>query len=353
MVVDRLLLQLISEFPLTVKTEHCINQDNLKTCERCKNICPTGAIEFENNRPKVNFDKCTVCGLCFSECPVNVFQIKFNWEKLYKEKETLTVGCFLTDQTADVKVPCLAMLNEEILASLILWGYKRVNLLTDKCKECPQKENYEFIKKYIERAKLLLHYHRVEGEITENTAEITNEEEGLDRREFLSALFGEEEKRKPPKVNEKINVPLWRQLFFETVKRYPPEDICYQAVEEPSLRFAKPVINPNTCQRNNMCSFWCPTRALTSDESGIYFTQILCTDCGLCEKICPTSAITLQKTFVPRRNVMAGKVVIGKGEKKICKGCGKEFVAAPGQEYCLYCRKDKEINQLIRKFLGI
>jgi uncharacterized OB-fold protein len=49
---------------------------------------------------------------------------------------------------------------------------------------------------------------------------------------------------------------------------------------------------------------------------------------------------------------MAGKVIIGKGEKKVCKACGREFVGTPGEEYCLYCRKEREVEKLIKDFLG-
>ncbi len=348
MAIDNLFVKFLTYFPLKVETDNCINQDNLKVCERCAEVCPHGAISFENNRPKVDFEKCTVCGLCFSECPVRVFEIELDLTEFYKPKSKLLLGCYLSDGKPDGKVPCLALLNEEVLASLVLYGIGEVVLDTKKCKNCPQRGNYEFIKRYIENANLLLHYHRAEGKVREIEEGETFED--LDEEEFLSQLFGEE--REKPRVSKRINVPLWRQLFFETVKNLPPENLCHQPVKEERLRFAKPVLDNSKCQRTNVCSFWCPTRALSSDERGVYFTQILCTDCGLCERICPNSAISLEKSFVPRRNVMAGKVIIGKGEKKVCKACGREFVGTPGEEYCLYCRKEREVEKLIKDFLG-
>jgi len=350
--LERFLLELVNQFPLKVNSQNCINQENLKVCERCLDSCPHGAISFENNRPSVDTSKCTVCGLCFSECPVNVFNISLELTELYKKQETLRLGCYLSETELDGKLPCLAMLNEEILASLVLYGSQRVILDTTQCrKNCPQKGNYRFIKEYIERANLLLHYHRAEGKIEEYQPEKDTEEEP-DSEAFLQELFGEEEEEKTLKVSKKINVPIWRQIFFETAKNLKSEELCYQPVKEDKLRFAKPVFDNNKCRRSNVCSFWCPTRALSSDERGVYFTQILCTDCGLCEKICPNSAINLEKSFIPRRNVMAGRVVVGKGQKKRCKNCGKEFIGSPGEELCLYCRKEREMEKLIRDFLG-
>jgi Fe-S-cluster-containing hydrogenase component 2 len=343
MSLNNLFLDFISHFPLKVKTENCINTDKEIFCERCKNSCPHRAIEFQNNRPVLNTEKCTVCGICFSECPVNVFEIEIDLTEFFTKRNNPLIGCYLSDLELDIKVPCLGLLNEEILAALAIKSGD-LYLDTSKCKVCPQKEAYEYIKRYIEGANLLLHYHKVPHKVYEVSEEPQREED------ILSELFGEETKKKPS-VSKKINVPLWRQLFFESVKTLNGEELCHQPVKEEKLRFARPVIDQNKCQRSNVCSFWCPTRALSSDERGIYFTQILCTDCGLCEKICPNSAITLEKSFIPRRNVMAGKTLIGKGEKKTCKRCGKEFIGSPEEEYCLYCRKDLEMENLIKDFL--
>jgi len=350
MALEKLFTEFLSYFPLKVEANNCVNQDNLKVCNRCEEVCPHGAIKLENNRPVVDFEKCTVCGLCLSECPVRVFDIEIDLTEFYKPKSRLLLGCYLSGRKPDVKVPCLAIFNEEILASFILNGSQEVILDTEKCKSCPQKENYEHIKRYVEGANLLLHYHRVDGQVREISEGEPLDGE-LDEREFLSSLFGEDEKREKPKVSKKINVPLWRQLFFETVKRLPPENLCYQPVEEERLRFARVVIDDNRCKRSNVCSFWCPTKALSADEKAVYFTQILCTDCGLCEKICPNSAVKLEKRFIPRHNVMAGKVVVGKGEKKVCKKCGREFIGPPEEELCLYCRKDAEMEKLMKEFL--
>ncbi|RTZ60948.1 MAG: hypothetical protein DSZ31_01110 [Gammaproteobacteria bacterium] len=341
-----LFLEFLSLFPLKVKGENCINSEGKVFCSRCKEVCPHLAIEFENNTPKVDTQRCTVCGLCFSECPVNVFEIEIDLTEFYKDKTPLKVGCFLSDWELDIKVPCLGMLNEELLTSLALHSGE-VYLDTSKCSICPQGGIYKYIKEYIERANLLLHYHRAEGKVKESSQPPESGEE----EEFLKELFGEEEKVRKPTLSKRINVPLWRQLFFEKVKLLRAENLCYQPVKEERLRFAKPIFDPNRCQSSKVCSFWCPTRALSSDERGTYFTQILCTDCGLCQKVCPNSALTLEKSFVPRNNVMAGKIPITRSEKKICKNCGREFIATQGQEYCLYCQKDRQMEKLIKDFL--
>ncbi len=349
MSLPKLFLDLISSFPLKVESQNCVNQDNIKVCERCVEVCPHGAIELVDNRPRVDFERCSVCGLCFAECPVRVFEVEFDLTELYTEKRNLLLGCHLSDLKGelDFKLPCLALLNGEILASLALHHGGKIVLDTSKCKDCPQRELLNSILSHLEEAKLLLHYHRGEGEVLQ-LSEVENVED-LKAENEVSELF-EEEKPKP-NLSRKINVPLWRQLFFERVKLLDPSEVCYRPTEEKKLRFATVSIDGQLCKRNDVCSFWCPTKALSADQSAVYFTQILCTDCGLCEEICPGSAITLEKRFVPRYNVMGAKRVVGKGERKTCKGCGKEFVGPPEEEYCLYCRKEREMENLIKLFL--
>ena len=339
----KLLLDFFSQFPLKVKGENCINSEGKIFCSRCAEVCPHSAISFKENRPQVDTQKCTVCGLCFSECPVNVFEIEVDLTEFYKDKTPLRVGCFLSENQPDVKVPCLGMLNEELLASLALHAGE-VYLDTSACHLCPQGEIYNRIKEYIERANLLLHYHRARSEVKEGYPP-----EGDD--DFLKELLGEEKDLKKPTVSKKINVPLWRQLFFEKVKLLKAEELCHQPVKEERLRFARPLVNPQRCQSSGVCSFWCPTHALSSDGGVLYFTQILCTDCGLCQEVCPNGAITLEKGFIPRNNVMAGKFPIVKGSKRVCKNCGREFTATSDQELCLYCRKERQVENLIRNFL--
>ncbi|NPB05581.1 MAG: 4Fe-4S dicluster domain-containing protein [Aquificae bacterium] len=349
MAISKLFLDLLSSFPLKVEDKNCVNQPNLKACDRCAAVCPHGAITLEGNRPKVDFEKCTLCGLCFAECPVRVFEVEYDLTGLFTEGKHLSVGCFLSDDRVAVKVPCLALLNGELLAALAIHHGGKVVLDASACGRCPQGEKLlPFIRSHAEEASLLLHYHRAEGEVVLSEGEVDLSE--LEAENEVSLLLGEEKPK--PSVSERLNLPLWRQLFFERVKLIEPSRLCEREVEEPRLRFATPKVDRGRCQGSGVCAFWCPTRALSADAEGVlYFTQVLCTDCGLCEKVCPNSALRLEKKFVPRYNSMGARRAVARGRAAVCPSCGRRFTAPEGEELCLYCRKERKVEDLIKRFL--
>ena len=41
-----------------------------KKCGKCDNVCPTGALQKDNNGMiKIDYDKCTLCMKCVEVCP--------------------------------------------------------------------------------------------------------------------------------------------------------------------------------------------------------------------------------------------------------------------------------------------
>lgn len=63
-------------------------------CKTCINVCPTGAITFEGNRPVINRTICTACGACAEACPTGALRIigrRMSVEELIKEIEKDTI----------------------------------------------------------------------------------------------------------------------------------------------------------------------------------------------------------------------------------------------------------------------
>jgi len=51
-----------------------VNKEKCTGCKICVDVCPSGAIEIQNEKAYIN-EKCTLCKLCVSECPVNAIEV--------------------------------------------------------------------------------------------------------------------------------------------------------------------------------------------------------------------------------------------------------------------------------------
>ncbi len=61
------------DFQYELKEEKCIG------CEKCTEVCPTLAIDFDTKKKKafiLDIDQCLVCRQCLEVCPVEAISIK-------------------------------------------------------------------------------------------------------------------------------------------------------------------------------------------------------------------------------------------------------------------------------------
>ena len=49
-------------------TERCVN------CGTCENVCPNFAIDFVDDRYKINMELCLGCGVCAGNCPMGAIE---------------------------------------------------------------------------------------------------------------------------------------------------------------------------------------------------------------------------------------------------------------------------------------
>ena len=56
-----------------------IDQDKCIGCEKCAEVCPTPAIDFDGEKKKafvLDFDQCLVCHQCLEVCPVDAIRME-------------------------------------------------------------------------------------------------------------------------------------------------------------------------------------------------------------------------------------------------------------------------------------
>jgi len=54
---------------------YCL-KERCVSCGHCKDICPAGAIEYVNKKPRFDYDKCIRCYCCHEICPQKAIQLK-------------------------------------------------------------------------------------------------------------------------------------------------------------------------------------------------------------------------------------------------------------------------------------
>ncbi len=79
------------------KSIYKIEKENCTGCKMCADICPFGAISFEEDHegfwyPKVDEEKCTDCGACAARCP------SMNREQIKQQREPLVYAAWSKDE---------------------------------------------------------------------------------------------------------------------------------------------------------------------------------------------------------------------------------------------------------------
>jgi len=102
-----------------------------------------------------------------------------------------------------------------------------------------------------------------------------------------------------------------------------------------------------SCTACLSCGERCPTGALKPEQTKEYrslsFDPALCTDCQLCESICPEQAFIVQPV-ASIEQVVAGRSILNKVKQIACAQCGSLFVAKTNESICPVCQNEQELD---------
>ncbi|MDW7771952.1 MAG: 4Fe-4S binding protein [Desulfobulbaceae bacterium] len=288
---------------------------NTNACEKCLNVCRSGAISLNGRNIVFSEDRCRGCMACVSECPNDAFDCGFNFSELlqalqYKgSSDPVVMSCDATHLPENlISIPCIGVLSGPVLAALHCAAKEEFYLDVRRCVDCSKGHVLD-----------LLH-DRIQGIISRRgtTSDLKiryKTEENYQhfsfrqkRRGFLrmslksmkrlgkeaSLTLVQGENRDTDRNGEGKEPPAINRLLQQALDVMPENAV---QDKELLLSYHYRVTADENCDLCPLCTGMCPTGALKRGTAGnrkkLVFTSAGCSGCGLCVNFCRKKALTL------------------------------------------------------------
>ena len=373
--------------PLKVNPYQCLPLRYPKSsCRLCVENCPTTAIEIKEDSISVIDDKCTGCGICYNLCPTGVFEMTnftadafVEYPQGFKEK-MIYVECFKVPHKyslpQSLRLPCLAYITPSLLLKLISKGAGEI-MIRDAgiCEACESKCGDKGAKDTISKTQELLKDIGLKQKVSViiegisinnldyegNRLKDYKDDPELSRREIFS-MFKKETKRgigglinkeKPLNIKGKKRLKKVLAKEREEILNALKEVIADKTGDEAQHLYGNnPMFSSvniaDGCNMCQLCCFFCPTDALTVEDTekgqGILFKTATCIGCKLCIEVCPKDVLILkEKEFLFYDIINQSNTTLVWFDKNVCEYCGRVFTKTTYDNLCDICLKEKEI----------
>ena len=336
---------------MAVMRERCARQRHrLSACRRCLDVCPTGAIAWEDGL-QIDWDRCQRCGACATVCPTGALEPRLpsndeiwvqagraagerGWVGFACSRATLPEGA----GQELIHTNCLARLDESLLMGVIAYGARSVWLVAGACETCPLGSARAAVERVVHRAGALLAALGRPACIELGTclppdlATGAGGQEaadqgvgGVSRRGLFKTLARETARASasarawreaatpaPSPAGEDglpTALPDKRLMLMAALERLGrPAEPCFEAGEDGLWAGLEFTADCTACQ---MCTFFCPTGALIKaaheDRAGVVYQVSRCVNCNLCRDLCYRQAVVL-RGHVDLGQVMSGGI---------------------------------------------
>lgn len=288
------------------------SRSELKGCQRCVDVCVTGAITSFGEGISVDPFLCQGCGSCATLCPSGAMTYAYprpgdainRTRDALKAQSTNTVVLHTEAQQTSLDAMSLpasvtTLVVEEVSAfgadfwlTLLAGPAERLILLLDAAPEDP---NRQAVQSQIQWVEPLMAALGVEGmpistvrtdQLADHLAQVADVGPGV-----LSAIAPHDFATHNDK---RQTIRLALDALF---KELQPDSIT---VDLPShAPFGRIEVDTRACTLCMACVSTCPAKALLDgqDTPALRFVEANCLQCGLCEKACPETAISLRPQY--------------------------------------------------------
>jgi ferredoxin len=359
---------------LIVEEELCVNlRGRVARCAACKETCPSGALSPTPDGVNLDETLCTGCNRCLPSCPAGALRstgfVPSRFLRVLMESQQRDLHCRVSaDGGGGIVIPCHGVLDARLLAAAQAEGVTELHLHgLNQCENCRFGDARSHmasvvseLSAWLEEGALVLDLSPETEKTKRNDRRHYQDQPHFSRRTFLR--FGGAQT-----VTQVVDwmVPGMTQdeedgeaLPFYQAADYPQRAAPYQ--QELALRMDKiPWRAGQTlpfklrrvaehCTACLSCGERCPTGALQATETAqareLSFDPVVCTNCGLCEMICPVDALMVEALNDPV--ALRGRTILLFRQQRLCLQCRSPFLpAAPEMEVCPLCSNEQELDE--------
>jgi Fe-S-cluster-containing dehydrogenase component len=348
----------------TLRAARCVRSRGGDPCRACELACPHEAVWLDPRGAwRLDAGRCDGCGACATACPsqaVDAPGIDADaLARAWRQAERVTLGCARNDAPATVRLPCLAGLHPERLATLLIrHPTTAVVLDLSACAGCPAGALLPTIEAHARQARDVAQATGVVCDVRVARSAATERERVLDRRAFLrvarerttafvTSTFAERDAARPS-----ATLP-HRGAFLAATREQ-----CSRTGAEPPLL---PVIGAPfvawevaaSCDgcagaARPRCVQACPNeawRVANARTNGTLTHDVAaCSGCGACGRACPRNALASRPATI---TADGGRQVKRHIARPSCRECA--HARATGDDgLCRHCRSRRTLTGSVR-----
>jgi ferredoxin len=358
---------------LVIEEELCINlRGRMVHCTNCRDSCPSDALSLTPDSVDLDSEKCTGCNSCLQSCSAGALRSTgFVPERFilgHSGQDEIHLHCRAsTDDGGGIVIPCHAVLDARLLAASRAEGVKTLVLHgLNNCDHCMLGDARAHIESV---CSVIQAWMGEEAMVVDTSSQFDNQsgvrqyqdQPHMSRRDFLKSgsakvITQAADWMVPGLGRDEVDE---EALPFYQAGDYPQRPSQFQQVlasrvqrvpwlDGAVLPWKMRTVNDN-CSACLSCGERCPTGALqaheTADARQLSFDIAYCTDCGLCERICPEMAMISNSIKSPE-SVSSGRSVLLHQRQCQCGQCGTSFVPDSLEvELCPVCRNELDLDE--------